>query len=99
MYMNVQTIPITKARNEFFDLAMQAYENNMAFAVEKNGILMGGIVPPKIIKEVSNTNPAETEYEERMRLYKKIKQNREKMKMTSNSVLILRKLRRGQYYD
>jgi len=41
----------------------------------------------------------ETEYEKRMRLYEEIKQRREKMKMGSNSVEILRKLRNGQYYD
>lgn len=94
--MNVQTIPVTKARNEFFDLIQQTYLNDQTFIIEKNGIPM--IKWTRFQREMDKEIP-ETEYEKRMRLYKKIAQNREKMKMTSNSVLILRKLRRGQYYD
>jgi len=42
VHMTTQTISITKARNEFFDLLMQSYNNDQVFAVEKNGILVGG---------------------------------------------------------
>lgn len=98
--MDTQTISITKARNEFFDLMTQSYNNESVFEVEKNGILMGAFIPPEIYRaKVQNKKNEKSEQEEKLKLLAKIRKNREAMKMGSDSVEILRKLRNGQYYD
>lgn len=98
--MDTQTISITKARNEFFDLLMKSYNNESVFEVEKNGILMGVVVPPKIYhEEIKKKIKVKDEYEERLRFIKRLRKFRNSMPVTSNSVEIIRKLRNGQYYD
>ena len=93
--MNIQTIPITKARNEFFDLIDKSYRDNMTFVIEKSGIPVVRWIPYK--EEADEKNEMEKRKKEREEWIAQVKKLHRGMKKTTDSVLILRKFRQGIY--
>jgi len=89
---NLQRIKATEARNNFFSLLNQSYFKKQSFIVEKGGIPMVYIISvnedlPKGRKKLSRA-------EKNLRLLVRMEKFQKKMKVTSDSVLLLREMRR-----
>lgn len=88
---NVQRIKATEARNNFFNLLKQSYLEKQTFLIEKGDIPMVYITP---IDKLNFKREAESDIKKNLRLLKEIEKFRNSMKKTSDSVRLLREMRR-----
>lgn len=86
---NIQSISATKARNNFFNLLKKSYLEKKTFLIEKGEIPMVYMMPVDLV-----VSEKESKENKQLELLKEINKFRNKMKQTSDSVRLLRKMRR-----
>lgn len=89
---NVQRIKATEARNNFFHLLKKSYLEKQTFLIEKGDIPMVYIVPTS--EDIFKRDSTFQEVKKQLKILKKIEKIHQSMKVTSNSVSLLRKMRR-----
>lgn len=89
--MQIKRINATRARNEFFNLLKESVLEKQTFIIEKGEIPMVYMVPVSEIGLDRNLNYGSNDM---MQLLKRLKRFRSSMKMTSDSVKLLREARR-----
>ena len=82
---NAQIINATEARNNFFSLLEKSFLKKRSFLIKKGNIPMAYIIPVSMVKD---------QKESQLALLERVGKLRESMVPTSNSVLLLRKIRR-----
>lgn len=93
--MTLQPISATKARNDFFNLLNRSFREKKGFIIEKSKIPVAFLIPAN----AANLMPDfPIIAEDNAGLIQQLKQFHKTMKMTSDSVEILRQFRQDNYY-
>lgn len=89
--MQIRKINATKARNDFFNLLKESVLEKQTFIIEKGEIPMAYLVP---VSEMELNQSLNYGNEAMRQLLKRLKRFRSSMKVTSDSVKLLREARR-----
>ena len=87
----LKRITATKARNDFFNLLKKSFLEKQTFIIEKGEIPMVYLVP---VSEIDFDQKAIFDQKAAIRLLKKLEKFRASMKETSDSVKLLREIRK-----
>jgi len=90
--VNLQIIKATEARNNFFSLLKKSYFKKQNFLIEKGGIPMVYMV--SVNGGLSQKQAKTSKTKKNLRLLAAMEKFQKNMKKTSDSVLLLRKMRR-----